>query len=130
MSTTVPSYTGNTANNIRSDSSLAASATANYNVDYHAKFEAMIHVKNTPGGTIAATAGVKVEVFRRYGATPTTGESAFLTFTLPSAATNTAESIDFFLGPGYYNIKVTNLDASNAVTVGITGDTFDSVTTT
>lgn len=129
MSVTTPVLTGNAAGNIRSSSSLAANGTANYDVDYHAKFEAQIHVKNTPGGTIAATRGVKVEVFRRYGSTPTTGQSAMLTYTLPSQTASTAESIDFFLGPGYYNIKITNLDASNAVTVEITGDTFDSLST-
>jgi hypothetical protein len=129
MSTTTPAYTGNTAGNVIASGSIGASGTANADVDYSAKFEAQIHVKNTPGGSVAATRGLKVEVFRRYGSSPTTGQTAFMTFTLPSATASTAESLDFFLGPGKYNIKLTNLDASNAVTAEVTGDTLDSLST-
>lgn len=127
--TTIPTYTGNTANNVIASGSIAASGTANANVDYSAVLEAQIHVINTPGGSVAATRGLKVEVFRRYGATPTTAESALLTFTLPSATASTAESLDVYLGPGKYNIKLTNLDASNAVTAGVTGDVVANLAT-
>lgn len=127
--TTVPTYTGNTANNVIASASIAASGTSNANVDYSAVLEAQIHVINTPSGSVAATRGLKVEVFRRYGATPTTGESALLTYTLPSATASTAESLDFFLPTGKYNIRLTNLDSSNAVTAGCTGDTIPNLTT-
>ena len=131
MSVTVPIYTGNTAGNIRSSSSLGNGANATYDLDaYSSKFEIQINVTNTPGGTIAGTAGLRIEVFRRYGATPTVAASPCLSFTLPSANTNTAEAKDFVLGPGKYRIKVTNLDATNAVTVEITADTIDNLTTT
>lgn len=130
MSTTAPVMTFNSAGNIRSSASLPAAATANYDVDYSGKLEALIHVKNTPGGSVSGTRGLGVDVSRRYGSTPTTGESPIMTFVLPSTAPSTAESLDFALGPGKYNIKITNLDASNAVTVEITGDTVDNVTTT
>lgn len=129
MSTTVPSYTGNSAGNIRSSASLAASATDNANLDYSAVFEGQIYVKNTPGGTVAATRGLKIEIFRRHGSTPTTDDSAMLTYTLPSATASTAEGQPIFLPTGKYNIKVTNLDASNAVTVEITGDTVTNLST-
>jgi hypothetical protein len=128
MSTTTPTMTFNTAGNIRASSTLAASGTANYDVDYSTKYEAQIHIKNTPG-TIAATKGVRVDIYRRYGSTPTTGQTPFLTVTLPSATASTVESADLFLPPGKYNIKITNLDGTNAVTVEITGDTVDSLTT-
>lgn len=124
MSTTNPTYTGNTAGNIRTSGSLGAGASANYDVDYSAVMEGQVHVKNTPGGTVAATRGLKVEVFRNYGATPTKAQTACQTYTLPSATASTAESLDFWLGPGKYNITVTNLDGSNAITVEITGDTL------
>ena len=130
MSTTVPSMTFNSAGNIRSSASLAASGTDNANVDYSAKLWAYIHVKNTPGGSVAATRGLKIEIFDRYGSTPTTGDSAIIPFTLPSATASTAESTRIRLETGKYNIKITNLDASNAVTVEITGDTVDNLTTT
>jgi hypothetical protein len=124
MSTTNPSFTFNAAGNIRSSASLGAGATDNANVDYSAVIEALVTVKNTPGGTVAATRGVRVDIFNRHGSTPTTGDSAVQSYTLPSAAASTAETLTIRLGPGKYNVKVTNLDASNAVTVEITGDTY------
>jgi hypothetical protein len=127
--TTTPTYTGNSAGNIHASASLAASATANDNYDGSAVFETQVHVKNTPGGSVAATRGLKVEVFRRYGSSPTTGETAFITYTLPSATASTAESIDFYLPCGKYNIKITNLDATNAITVEVTGDTVSNLST-
>ena len=127
--TTFPSYTGNTANNVIASGSIVASGTTNASVDYSAVFEAQIHVINTPGGSVSATRGLRVDVYRRYGSTPTTGESAMLTYTLPSATASTAESLDFFLPTGKYNIKLTNLDAAQAVTAGVTGDTIPNITT-
>jgi len=130
MSTTVVSYTGNSDGNIDTSASLAASGTRNANWDISAKFEGQVHVLNTPGGSVSATRGVRVDIYRRYGVTPSTGESPFLTYTLPSATASTAESADFWLGPGHYNIKLTNLDTAQAVTCEITGDTVDNLTTT
>lgn len=129
MSTTTPVYTAGAAGNIRSSASLAASGTANYDVDYSAVFEGQVHVLNTPGGTVAATRGVRVDVYRKYGSSPTTGQTPMMSYFLPSQTASTAESIDFFLPSGKWNIKITNLDASNAVTVEITGDTVTSLTT-
>jgi hypothetical protein len=126
--TTTPTYTGNSAGNIHASATLNAGATANDNYDGSAVFETQVHVVAT-AGTVAATAGLKVEVFRRYGSTPTTGESAFLTYTLPSTTSTTA-SLDFFLPCGKFNIKLTNLDATNALTaVSVTGDTVTSLGT-
>ena len=59
-SVTTPTYTGNVAGNIRASASLAASGTDNANVDYSAKWEGQIHVKNTPGGSVAATRGLQL----------------------------------------------------------------------
>jgi len=53
-----------------------------------------------------------------------------MTFYLPSAVASTAESIDIFLSTGKYNIKVTNLDAANAITVAVGADTVANLTTT
>lgn len=131
MSTvTVPTYTANAAGNIRTSASLAASGTANYDVDYSAVFEAQVHVKNTPGGSVSATRGVQVDIYRRFGSSPTLADSPLMTFYLPSTTASTAESIDFFLPTGKYNIKITNLDTGQAVTVEITGDTVANLTTT
>jgi hypothetical protein len=116
MSTTVPSFTFATAGNIRASASLAV-------------IEAIITVLNTPGGTIAATRGVRIDIFNRYASGPTTSASAFYSTTLPSATASTAETATIRLPPGKYNIKITNLDATNAVVVEITGDTWVFSTT-
>jgi hypothetical protein len=122
--TTVPSWTRGAAGNIRSSASLAASGTDNQNVNYDAVIGARVTVKNTPGGTVAATRGVRIDIYNRFGTTPTTSDSPFMSFTLPSATASTAETMTIELPPGQYNIKETNLDTANAVTVEVTGDTY------
>lgn len=129
-SNTVPTPTFNAPGNIRASASLAAAASANFDLDYSAVFEGQIHVLNTPGGTIAAARGLQIDIFVRYGNGPATSPSPMATFFLPSLVASTAEALPIRLGPGKYNIKVTNLDAANAVTVEITGDTITSLTTT
>lgn len=122
-----PSMTFNAAGNIRSSSSLAASGTASYNLDYSAKFEGQISVKNTPGGTVATTRGLRVELLPRYGSTLADTTIAVQDYTLPSAVASTAESRTFYVGPGKWVLKITNLDATNAITVEITDATIDAV---
>lgn len=129
MATTIPSFTFNSAGNVKSSASLSASATGNQDVDYSAVIGARVVVKNTPGGSVAATRGVRIDVFVRYGSGPATAVTAWISFTMPSAAASTAEDLAFDLPPGKYNIKWTNLDASNAVTLEITGDTWVISTT-
>ena len=123
-----PTMTFNAAGNVLASQSLAASANVSTStLDYSAIFEGQVHVKNTPGGAVSATRGVQVDVYRRYGSTPTTGESAFLSMTLPSETASTAESVDLLIPTGKYLVKLTNLDATNAVTVEITADTVNAV---
>lgn len=124
MSTTTPSFTYNSVGNIRSSASLSSSGTANYDVDYSAVVGAIVTVKNTPGGSVSSTRGVRVDVYNRYGSSPTTDATPVQSWTLPSQTASTTEDLTVYLGPGKYNIKITNLDASQSVTVEITGDTF------
>jgi hypothetical protein len=126
---TTPVYTGNAAGNIDTSASLAASATRNANWDISANFEGQVHINNTPGGSVSATRGVRVDVYRRYGSSPTTAATPFLTYTMPSTTASTLESLDFFLGTGKYNIKITNLDTAQAVTCEITGDVIANLAT-
>jgi len=127
-STTTPVYTAGTT--VHASASIAAATTANDDVDFSTVFEAQLHVKNTPGGSVAATRGLKVEIFRRYGSGPTTAQSPMITYYLPSTTASVAESIEIFLSTGKYNIKITNLDATNAITVEILADTLSSLSTT
>lgn len=128
--TTTVTYTAGAAGNIRTSGSLAASGTSSATVDYSAVLEAQIDVECTPGGSVAATNGLKIEIFRRYGSTPTTAATAMLTYTLPSVASTAASLPPIYLGPGKYTIKWTNLDATNALSdVTITGDTVTNLST-
>ena len=130
-SNTTPTYVAGSAGNVIASASLGASATTNSStaMDFSAGFQGQIHVLNTPGGSVAATRGLKIEIFRRYGTTPTTAQTAMYTYTLPSTTASTAESVDIFLDTGVYNIKLTNMDASNAVTVEITSDKVSALGT-
>lgn len=124
-----PVMTFNAAGNVIASGSIAASGTANANVDLSAKVSGLLTVKNTPGGSVAATRGLKVEIFHRYGSSPTTAPSPMITFTLPSQTASTAESTPpITLPPGKYNVKLTNLDGTNAITAEVTMDTIDSIT--
>jgi len=126
--TTTPTYTPGAAGNVRSSSSLAASGTANYNIDLSAVFGGWITVLNTPGSSVSATRGLTINIFNRYGTTPTTAPSASIPYTLPSATASTAESTPRIpVETGYWNIAITNLDATNAVTVEITLDTLTNL---
>lgn len=126
MATTfTPSTTVNTQANLLASGSLAASGTTTADLDLTGKFGADVQVKDT-GGTVAGTNGVQVDVFRLFGGTPTADTLAVLTFVIPTT-TSTATYKSFHLETGKYRIKLTNLDASNAVTVEMTSTTNDSV---
>jgi hypothetical protein len=129
--TTVPTYTAAAAGNVIASASIAASGTSSSTtgLDFSAVFEGQLHILNTPGGSVAATRGLQCQIFRRYGTTPTTGQTALLTYTLPSATASTAESLDIFLPTGKYAITLTNLDATNAIVASVTSDTIANVTT-
>ena len=130
-SSTTPTYTSSAAGNVIASASLGASATVNSStaMDFSAAFQGQVHVLNTPGGSVAATRGLKIEIFRRYGSSPTTAQTPMMTYTLPSTTASTAESLDIFLDSGVYNIKLTNLDGTNAITVEVTSDKIASLAT-
>lgn len=121
-----PSMTFNAFGNIVNAGALAASATATSAVDASAKFEVQIQVQAI-FGTVAATSGLQVDVFRRFGAGPTDDTISVTTFTIPST-TSTTKDQSFALPTGKYDVKVTNLDGTNALTsYSITTSTVDSI---
>jgi len=119
--------TFNAAGNVRTSASLAASGTASYSLDYAAKVEGQVTVQNTPGANVSTTRGVRVEFFPRYGSTPADSNIPAMAYDLPSAVASTAESKTFFVGTGKWAVKITNLDATYAVTVEITDATVDGI---
>lgn len=129
MGTIVPAMTFNAAGDLRTGS-LGAGANATVTVDVSAKILMQVLIKSTAGGTVAATSGLLVEVYPRYGTGPTTAADPMQSWTVTST-TSTAHTLVLFLEPGKWAIKVTNLDASNALTdVEITSATIDNYTTT
>ncbi|MGH8582458.1 MAG: hypothetical protein ACREWG_06630 [Gammaproteobacteria bacterium] len=104
---------------ISNQASIAASGTANSGanaVDLTTSFEGEFQVYVT-FGTVAATSGLRVDVFRAVDAlTSSTFDTiAAFTFTVPST-TSTSKIVSFVLQTGAYRVFVTNLDATNAVT--------------
>lgn len=122
------SMTFNAAGNVRSSSTLAASATASGNLDYSAKIEGQVTVRVDVSSSVAATRGLRVQFFPRYGSTPADSTLSAHGDTLPCAAISSTEVMTFFLGSGKWKWQVTNLDAVNALAaVEITDATVDGV---
>lgn len=107
--------------------SLAAATSRTFNWDLRDSLWGLLLVLNTPGGTVAGTRGVRIDCYRRYGTTPTNSASPTISYTLPSAVASTDEDITIPLGPYNWHIKLTNLDAANAVTLEATGDIMSSL---
>jgi hypothetical protein len=127
-STTTPTYAPQAADNVRAAATLNAAATANYDIDFHAGYGGWLHVRGT-FGTVAGTNGLKIELFRRYGSTPTQAVTAWNTWIIPGT-TSTSKDIDIPVPKGYWNVTITNLDATNALTnVGITSDEISNQAT-
>jgi hypothetical protein len=122
-----PSLTYNAAGNLITSSSLGAGANTTADIDASTKFAVKIVVKNTPGGTVAATRGLKIEVLEGYGSSVVYTTVSLPAATLPSAVASTAESMVLEYGPGKYRLRLTNLDASNAVTIEASTVTIDSI---
>jgi hypothetical protein len=114
-----------TEGNLLASSTIAAAATATFDVDYSAKIGGLVQVR-VDFGTVAATAGVQMDVWRRVGSGPGIDTQAVSTLVVAATA-STTQRRSLALGTGRYRIKLTNLDASNSVSgVTATDDTVDS----
>ena len=123
-----PTMTFNAAGNILTSQALALSGTVTSAVmDFSTKFEGQLTIKNTPGAAIAATRGLKIECFAQYGTVPSTSLIAQILYQLQSLTASTAESTILFLPSGKWTVKLTNLDATNAVTIEVTSATIDTI---
>ena len=117
--------TSHSAGNLLASGSLAASANTTFNVDYSAKIGGFIQIAVT-FGTVAATSGLQIDVYRRIGSGPVTDTESAMTFLIPSTGSTTKDK-SFALPTGRYQIKLTNLDGTNGLTgVSGTDDTIDS----
>src|SRR5215475_11803959 len=102
-----PSMTFGAQAGLRASFSLGASGTDTTALDASTKFEAQIQVK-AAFGTVAATNGIQVDVFRRFGAGPTDDTIAIFSFYILGTGSTTKYQ-SFVLATGKYDIKLTNL---------------------
>jgi len=119
--------TGNSAGNLLASTTVSHTGTpVTFNVDVSAKFEAQIQLSAT-FGTVAATAGLQVTVYRRIGSGPAVDTNAVTQFVVPAVASTTSLQ-SFALPTGRYQVSLKDLDTTNDVTsVTATDDTVDSV---
>jgi hypothetical protein len=109
-----------------SSQSLAATGNITGNVNLLTKFEGHFQVLAT-FGTVATTNGLQIDVYRDVTGTPTFDSLPLLEIVIPGT-TSTTKRQSFILGTGSYQIKLTNLDATNAVNpVSVLYETIDSV---
>ena len=73
-------------------------------------------------GTVAATAGLRIQVLSSSDTGPTVLDTIGIggCDVTQTAVTSTTVTQSFDLSPGQYSLKLTNLDATNAVTVTAT----------
>lgn len=120
---------------LHTSASLAASGTANDTLDVSAKFEGQVMYKVTAGGTVAATSGLQIDVYELYSGTTygnagTAARDQFpnFTYTLKGyTASDVAYSPKIYVPTGKWKFVITNLDATNAITVEAVSDTVDSI---
>lgn len=119
--------TNHAAGNLLASVTVAAgTSTTTFDADYSAKIEGQIQIAAT-FGTVAATAGLQVDVFRRIGTTPGIDTQAMATLVIVATA-STTQLKSVALPTGRYRLRITNLDATNNVTsVTATDDTVDGI---
>lgn len=119
---------------LHASASLAASANVADSLLVTTQFEAQLVVKCTAAGAVAATFGCKIEVFKVYsGGTFTSAGTGTLnpnfTYTLAGyTAAQVVYSPAIFIPTGSWSVKMTNLDATNAITLESIYDLVTTVT--
>lgn len=118
-----PSVTYNAQGNITAaGTSLAASTTsAGATVDVSSNSLGSWISVTVTFTTVAATSGVTVAIYPAGDSTPHFDTTAIQTFTIPSTASSTRQ-ITTMVPTGKYSVTCQNLDATNAVTYGITSN--------
>lgn len=110
-----PTMTQSAVGHLLASTTIAASGTnSTSNLDASGKFEAQVQFSGA-FGTVAATAGIQVDCYRRIGTGPAVDTVPVLSFLVTAVASTTVKQ-SWSLPTGQYNIKLTNLDATNSVT--------------
>jgi hypothetical protein len=121
-----PSVTYSAAGNILATSTSISGGGTNTSavVDFSTtSFGGWVAVTSTGGGTVAGTSGLRADFYPSCDSTPNYANNAIQTITVPTVVSSTRRGA-IWLGPGKYSVTLTNLDASNAITAGITANTY------
>jgi hypothetical protein len=123
-----PSMTQNASANLASAVSIAASATsAAVTVDATTKFEVQLQFDVLTGGAAQAAGTATVQVFRLFGAGPTSDTVPISQLQIALGAINTHYIASIALPTGKYSTKVVNNDTANAISYSLTSSTIDSI---
>jgi len=115
-----PTITYGTAGNLSASASLANASPVTVTADFSTtKFGGLITAKGTGGGTVAATNGLRVQIFELGDTVPTADTIATTDYTIPMT-TSTVAQRGFRVPTGKYSVKITNLDTSNTITAQLT----------
>ena len=122
-----PSMTENAIGNIRASATLAAGGSATYEINNTTKF-LMKCLAQCTFGTEAGSFGFQVQCADMFGGTGGTIAKNPEVNTIVTAAASAIGNASFDVGPGRVLVTLTNLDATNALTlVTLTDTTLDSV---
>lgn len=122
-----PTSTFNTAANADASATLAAGASRTFNVDVSTKFAGWLVVEGN-FGTIAATAGLRIRMFPGYASGPTYSTTNPNYEYVLTAVSGLQRTPRIMVPTGKWQFQITNLDATNGVTVvAATLDTWDAI---
>jgi hypothetical protein len=124
-----PTFTAGSAGNLVSSASLAAGATTTQvfyigvsgqtgavgSITTGSALAGRVQVWNTGGGTVASTNGLQVQILSTSDGT-NYDTIAYAGSTITTVV-STAVRASYDLPPGQYKLSLTNLDATNAITV-------------
>ena len=114
--------TAGSAGNALSSQSLAAGASKTFTFDNSANIFAFLYIGVTAGGTVAATAGVTALIEFGTGSSILYDTVGNIILTVPVTTASQVTGRVVPLQQGVYQITLTNLDASNSITIVATAD--------
>ncbi len=105
---------------------LALSANVTFNIDVSTKFEGQLGCKLTTGGTVQASKGLQIDIYP-LALTGTYATIAEQSYVMPNTAITSTYYLVMKVGTGKYQVKFTNLDTANAITVSGTLNSVDAI---
>jgi len=132
-----PTFTPGSTGNVYPSTTLAANASVTTSAFYvgvsgqsgapgstttGSAVSGSVQVLNTGGGTVAATNGCQIQIFRSCDGGTTWDTVPYLgPFVIPTVVTSSGvQPASYDVPPGHYKVNLKNVDTSNAITVEVT----------